>query len=110
VGFATRIENVTIELIQINQNIGHLKGRLAHDDKLLVTARDLRQQSNEKAGELAIWQQVEEAIGSANGDPFRTVAQSLTLEHLVSPSFQYRIFRSRSTKWTSSLIWSSSDL
>lgn len=79
----TTIESVTGDLNLFLQNIGNLRGRLAHDDALLVTAKDLRRQSDEKGAELATWQQVEDAIGSANGDRFRTFAQSLTLEHLV---------------------------
>jgi exonuclease SbcC len=33
--------------------------------------------------ELAIWQAVDDAIGSANGDRFRRFAQGITLDHLV---------------------------
>ena len=67
-----------------------------------MTAADLRRRSEEKAAELGTWQQVEDAIGSANGDRFRTFAQSLTLdqlvelanEHLDSFSRRYQLFRS----------------
>ena len=75
---------------------------LEHEDALRLTAKDLRRQSDEKAAVLATWQQVEDAIGSANGDRFRTFAQSLTLEqlvqlaneHLASFSGRYQLARS----------------
>jgi exonuclease SbcC len=80
---AATLENVTTDLNLSLQNIGDQRGRLKHDDALRLTANDLRRQSDEKAVELTTWQQVEDAIGSANGDRFRTFAQSLTLEQLV---------------------------
>ena len=80
---AATLENLTTDLNFSLQNIGDQRGRLKHDDALRLTAKDLRRQSDEKAAVLATWQQVEDAIGSANGDRFRTFAQSLTLEYLV---------------------------
>lgn len=99
---AAALDQLTAELNLASQNIGDRKGRLNHDDGLRITAADLRRRAEEKATELGIWQQVEDAIGSANGDRFRTFAQSLTLdqlvelanEHLDSFSRRYQLFRS----------------
>jgi exonuclease SbcC len=99
---AAALDQLTAELNLASQNIGDRKGRLNHDDGLRITAADLRRRAEEKATELGIWQQVEDAIGSANGDRFRTFAQSLTLdqlvelanEHLESFSRRYQLFRS----------------
>ena len=99
---AAVLDQLTAELNLASQRIGDRKGRLNHDDGLRMTAADLRCRSEGKAAELGTWQQVEDAIGSANGDRFRTFAQSLTLdqlvelanEHLDSFSKRYHLFRS----------------
>lgn len=99
---AAVLDQLTAELNLASQSIGDRKGRLNHDDGLRMTAADLRRRSEGKAAELGTWQQVEDAIGSANGDRFRTFAQSLTLdqlvelanEHLDSFSRRYHLFRS----------------
>jgi exonuclease SbcC len=103
-------EDLTRELAQIttavshaNQQIGNKQGRIASDDTLRLTAADIRRETDEKAAALAIWQQVEDAIGSANGDRFRTFAQSFTLDqlvqlandHLNSFSKRYQLARSQ---------------
>ena len=99
---AAVLDQLTAELNLASQSIGDRKGRLNYDDGLRMTAADLRRRSEGKAAELGTWQQVEDAIGSANGDRFRTFAQSLTLdqlvelanEHLDSFSRRYHLFRS----------------
>jgi exonuclease SbcC len=77
------LAQLNTEITQANQDIGNKQGRLATDNVLRLTAADIRREADEKAAELAVWQQVEDAIGSANGDRFRTFAQSLTLDQLV---------------------------
>jgi DNA repair protein SbcC/Rad50 len=97
------LAQITNELNQANQDIGNKQGRITSDDALRVTAADIRREADEMAAELAIWQQVEDAIGSANGDRFRTFAQSFTLDqlvqlandHLNSFSKRYQLSRSQ---------------
>ncbi len=97
------LAQITTALNQTNQDIGNKQGRITSDDALHLTAVDIRREANEKASELAIWQQVEDAIGSANGDRFRTFAQSFTLDqlvqlandHLNSFSKRYQLARSQ---------------
>ncbi len=80
---STALSELTVELDSSREEIGTHKGRLAQDDELRLTAVTLRQNADETASVLDIWQQVENAIGSSTGDRFRTFAQSITLEHLV---------------------------
>ncbi len=80
---AETLAQINSVITQANQDIGNKQGRLATDDQLRLNAADIRLAADEKAVELATWQQVEDAIGSANGDRFRTFAQSLTLDQLV---------------------------
>lgn len=97
------LAQITNELNQANQDIGNKQGRITSDDALRVAADDIRREADEMAAELAIWQQVEDAIGSANGDRFRTFAQSFTLDqlvqlandHLNSFSKRYQLSRSQ---------------
>jgi exonuclease SbcC len=77
------LAEITTALNQANQDIGSKQGRVTSDDALLRTAANIRREADKKGAELAIWQQVEDAIGSANGDRFRTFAQSFTLDQLV---------------------------
>ena len=64
-------------------------------------ARLLATEIESAKGELAIWQAVDDAIGSANGDRFRRFAQIITLdqlvrlasEHLIALSPRYRLAR-----------------
>ena len=77
------LAQIITALNQANQDIGNKQGRITSDDALRFTAAAIRREADEKAAELAIWQQVEDAIGSANGDRFRTFAQSFTLDQLV---------------------------
>jgi exonuclease SbcC len=96
------LAQITTSLSDANQEIGNKQGRIRSDDILRQTAVDIRREADEKAAALAIWQQVEDAIGSANGDRFRTFAQSFTLdqlvqlanEHLDSFSKRYQLARS----------------
>jgi exonuclease SbcC len=94
---------ITTELNETNQDIGNKQGRITNDDTLRLTAADIRREADGKAAALAIWQEVEDAIGSANGDRFRTFAQSFTLDqlvqlandHLNSFSKRYQLARSQ---------------
>jgi DNA repair protein SbcC/Rad50 len=99
---ADAFETLTAVLALSNQQLGAKQNILDRDERLRVTAADLRQQSADKAITLAIWQQVDDAIGSPGGDRFRVFAQSLTLEqllqlandHLDSFSKRYHLARS----------------
>jgi exonuclease SbcC len=97
------LAQITTALNQANQDIGNKQGRITSDDVLRLTAAHIRREADQKAAELAIWQRVEDAIGSSNGDRFRTFAQSFTLDqlvqlandHLNSFSKRYQLARSQ---------------
>jgi DNA repair protein SbcC/Rad50 len=97
------LAQITTALNQTNQDIGNKQGRITLDDALRLTADDIRREADERAAELTIWQEVENAVGSANGDRFRTFAQSFTLDqlvqlandHLNSFSKRYQLARSQ---------------
>jgi DNA repair protein SbcC/Rad50 len=82
--------------------LGAKRSNLDADEALRITAADLQRQSADKAAILAVWQQVDDAIGSPGGDRFRVFAQGLTLEqllqlandHLDSFSKRYHLARS----------------
>jgi exonuclease SbcC len=57
---------------------------LRADDDLLARVSGWREQAAELRRKAAVWEQLNELIGSANGDRFRRHAQGLTLEHLVT--------------------------
>lgn len=102
----TTLSQITDEINRSREEIGEQKGRLTQDEGLRRTADDLRREADTKTAVLATWQQVEDAIGSANGDRFRTFAQSITLEqlvqlaneHLASFSGRYQLTRSADTE------------
>jgi len=102
----TALSQITGEINSSREEIGNHKGRLTQDAGLRRTADELRREADQKAAVLAHWQQVEDAIGSANGDRFRTFAQSITLEqlvqlaneHLTSFSGRYQLAQSTDTE------------
>lgn len=100
------LNQITDDINSSREVMGDQKGRLHQDDGLRRTADDLRREADEKETVLTVWQQVEDAIGSANGDRFRTFAQSITLEqlvqianeHLTNFSGRYQLARSAETE------------
>ena len=77
---AARLADVTA---QAQQRLGALEAELRRDEAARVKAADLARGIEAAKAELATWQRVEEAIGSAGGDRFRRFAQGVTLDHLV---------------------------
>jgi DNA repair protein SbcC/Rad50 len=67
----------------LNQELGEKGARLQKNLELRRTAAELQEQAQTKGGELVDWRDVDNAIGSPNGDRFRLFAQSLTLEQLI---------------------------
>ncbi len=78
------------ELIEkTNQEIGAIDNQLAEDDKQREKNATLAKE-HEKARLLyEQWKQLNDLIGSKQGDKFRKFAQGLTLEHLVYLANQY---------------------
>lgn len=74
---------LTNEITEINHTTGGLIATLSRDDAAHVEAETLSRQIESAAADLAIWQAVNEAIGSARGDRFRRFVQGITLDHLV---------------------------
>jgi exonuclease SbcC len=72
------------EAIALGQRrLGAIDADLARDAAGRREALDLEAQIAERRRELATWEAVDEAIGSASGDKFRRFAQGVTLEHLI---------------------------
>ncbi len=67
-----------------HRRFGGIDNQLAQDDAARGSAAALSLEIEAAEADLAIWQAVNEAIGSAEGDKFRRFAQSVTLDHLVA--------------------------
>jgi exonuclease SbcC len=74
---------LTDEITEINHTTGGLIATLLRDDAAHLETERLSTQIGSAAADLAIWQAVNEAIGSARGDRFRRFVQGITLDHLV---------------------------
>jgi DNA repair protein SbcC/Rad50 len=79
----TELQHFEENCSTLMQFIGGIDQQLQADDRGRSAAIELRQQLDAHAEILRAWAEVEEAIGSREGDRFRTFAQSITLEHLV---------------------------
>ncbi|WP_429923199.1 AAA family ATPase [Agrobacterium vitis] len=71
------------EIGDLQQRIGVLVATLARDDEARRAAANLSAEIEAAKAELAIWQAVDDAVGSANGDRFRRFVQGITLDHMV---------------------------
>lgn len=80
---AANVAALTDEITEINHTTGGLIATLSRDDAAHLEAERLSTQIESAAADLAIWQAVNEAIGSARGDRFRRFVQGITLDHLV---------------------------
>jgi exonuclease SbcC len=65
------------------KELGEIDGRIADDNVRKSEAQDLLREISEKMTQFDAWQEMDAAIGSKEGDRFRTFAQSITLEQLV---------------------------
>ena len=68
---------------EVSQKIGGLRQQLLADDANRAQAAELEKRAEAAKGEYLLWEEVNRAIGSAQGDKFRRFVQSLTLDHLV---------------------------
>lgn len=71
------------EIGDLHQRTGVLSAALARDDDAHRTAAHLTAESDIARLELAIWQAVDDAVGSASGDRFRRFVQGITLDHMI---------------------------
>jgi exonuclease SbcC len=67
----------------LQRRVGAIDSELAQDAAARASAATLSAEIAQARDELAVWQAVDEAIGSASGDKFRRFAQGITLDHLV---------------------------
>jgi exonuclease SbcC len=65
------------------KELGEIDGRIAEDNLRNAEAQALLREISEKMTQFDAWQEMDAAIGSKEGDRFRTFAQSITLEQLV---------------------------
>jgi exonuclease SbcC len=77
------IEQKQAAVDELQRRIGAIDNQLGQDDAARTSAATLSAEIAEARCELAVWQAVDEAIGSASGDKFRRFAQGVTLDHLV---------------------------
>jgi len=68
---------------QFTEEVGSIRQQLEADDQGRIAAGELQKQLEAQEITLRAWAEVEEAIGSRQGDRFRIFAQSITLEHLI---------------------------
>ncbi len=68
---------------EAQSEIGGARAKLGADDLVLAAAMEARGKVDEAEAKYKVWQEMNEAIGSAQGDKFRRFVQSVTLEHLV---------------------------
>ena len=71
------------EIGDLHQRTGVLSAALARDDDARRTAANLSAEIDTARVELAIWQAVDDAVGSASGDRFRRFVQGITLDHMI---------------------------
>lgn len=65
------------------QRFGENASELKRDKKAQEEAQALEVEIDAKREQLAVWQAVDDAIGSSDGSRFRKFVQGITLEHLV---------------------------
>lgn len=71
-------------LDDLSARSGALQERLARDDEARSRARSLSEEIAAAQANRRIWEEINAAIGSKEGDKFRRFAQSVTLEQLVA--------------------------
>ncbi len=71
------------EIGDLHQRTGVLSAALARDDGARRAAASLSAEIDTARVELAIWQAVDDAVGSASGDRFRRFVQGITLDHMI---------------------------
>ena len=77
------IAALATEIGDLQQRTGVLGAALMRDDEAQRAAASLSLEIDTAKAELAIWQAVDDAIGSASRDRFRRFVQGITLDHMV---------------------------
>lgn len=80
---AAVIAALATEIGDLQQRTGVLAAALAQDDEARRAAANLSAEVDTAIAELATWQAVDDAVGSASGDRFRRFVQGITLDHMV---------------------------
>ncbi|OYW97528.1 MAG: exonuclease SbcC, partial [Rhizobiales bacterium 32-66-8] len=80
---AAVIAALATEIGDLQQRTGVLAAALARDNEARRAAANLSAEIDTAKAELAIWQAVDDAVGSASGDRFRRFVQGITLDHMV---------------------------
>lgn len=83
VALAAFVSALATEIGDVHQRTGVLSAELARDDDARRNATNLSAEIETSRVELASWQAVDDAIGSASGDRFRRFVQGITLDHMV---------------------------
>ncbi len=102
------VTTLASEIAELHQRTGALAAMRARDDEARRAAASLSAEIEAANSELAIWQAVDAAVGSASGDRFRRFVQGVTLDHLVqlandqlaALSPRYRLARGASSDLT----------
>jgi exonuclease SbcC len=100
------------EIGDLHQRTGAISAALVRDDEARRTAATLSAEIDTAKAELAIWQAVDDAVGSASGDRFRRFVQGITLDHLIqlandhlnALSRRYRLARGAASDLTLHII------
>lgn len=71
------------EIDAFTGRLGELRAMIAQDDRFHLQALNLSGEIDEARAAQELWDEIDAAIGSANGHKFRRFAQGVTLEHLV---------------------------
>lgn len=71
------------ELKKLQQQQGAIRNQLKHDTDKNINQQSLFEQIHQRQQQYYDWSQLNQLIGSQNGDKFRRFAQRLTLDHLV---------------------------
>ncbi|MBJ7533169.1 AAA family ATPase [Rhodomicrobium vannielii ATCC 17100] len=79
----TAVAVLATEIGDLHQRTGALAAALVRDDEARRAAATLSAEIEKSRADLAIWQAVDDAVGSAAGDRFRRFVQGITLDHLV---------------------------
>jgi exonuclease SbcC len=106
------VEALVTEIGDLHQQTGALAAALRQDDAARRTAETLSAEIDGAQAELAVWQAVDDAVGSASGDRFRRFVQGITLDHLIhlandhlnALSPRYRLVRGAASDLTLHII------
>lgn len=81
---ASHEAELSLALEETAARLGSLREKLLQDDAARLRATALSGEIEAARATRRLWDEISEAIGSANGDKFRRYAQSVTLEQLVA--------------------------